>query len=116
MNLSLPTNVSTVTRNTKTNTTGPCQFTLYCSYATAWMISLQEDIVDTEDWVEISATLHILSLKNIQEERFTRQLGSEGQTTGGSQRPPFVSPFSSVLVSRFLPRAAALVYAVPSGK
>lgn len=36
-------------------------------------------------------------------------------TSSVGARPPFVSPFSSVLVSRFLPRAAALVYAVPSG-
>lgn len=35
-------------------------------------------------------------------------------TSSGRARPPFVSPFSSVLVSRFLPRAAALVCAVPS--
>nr|XP_036868160.1 translation initiation factor IF-2-like [Manis javanica] len=83
-----------------------------------------------EDWVGISATLDILSLKNIQEERFNRQLEVQDRrlgevrgpplyavwrlTSSGRARPPFVSPFSSVLVSRFLPRAAALVCAVPS--
>lgn len=59
------------------------------------MISLQEDIVDMEDWVGISATLDILSLKNIQEERFNRQLEVQdrrlGEVRGGYTHSGIVS-------------------------
>lgn len=46
------------------------------------MISLQEDIVDLEDWVEISTLLDIPNLKNIQEERSSNTEQEIGESQG----------------------------------
>lgn len=46
--------------------------------------SLQEDIAGVDDRVEIGTILDTLSLKNIQEERSTRQLGGQDRRPGES--------------------------------
>lgn len=50
----------------------------------AWDNTIAEDIAGMKDWVEISAVLDTLSLKNIQEERSSRQLEVQNRRLGAS--------------------------------